>query len=1043
MKPLRHSGLAILCLAIVSLASTVALAQSVPAESPPAPAVSLPPFPPDAPAEWVCAESPPEPSPQDLAAWCEANPNRGKRAVFPSQPAEMSDLAAKNRFDLLLRTFLRERTYRKLGWIPDRDWRLTGPYAGDFPNGKSYGVHPAVRVWYSPEVTDWLCGGRNGTLTSGAMIVKEMRSIDAQALNIDPNAQCLVIRTPAAQIEPGSWTVMIKRNGVTHDGWYWANPTASGDGNPPILTSSAVTDPAFFGPDPSRPANNPCWYPTGDLFTNTACEQPGKPPSQKLADVVTPYSLFGAYCMNCHASAEKELTFASLDNVLTTGLLYRHFSEPAAPKTATGFLGMLNQRDPGFDDRGGAEHGDENNTPEDKARLRDAQRQAWAFSQPLPQPAAQFAASFGTLGPTDFASAWRFHLPAESFDHRTAGALKPGLFITSDQCQGCHDATVSNDATPNMLINDPETGNAINVSMYSEWRASPMGLAGRDPVFFSQLQSETNRLPQLTECIENTCLHCHGVMGQRQLAMDTQKADARCKNLFAIAPPPEVPFGDPFRLGMVTRYQTSDDPNGYGNLARDGISCAVCHHIDKTALGKESSFTGNWVAGPDDKLFGPFDNVIVDPMKNALGITPQHGEQIRSSDLCGTCHNILLPVLDNDGRPQTVHAPGGGTVTSTYEQTTHLEWTNSVFARGATFQSCQDCHMPRHYKSLSLAGTRIANIESEDFAPTTHRLPDEAITLTPRADYARHALHGLNVFLNEMFQQFPLLLGVRQIDYMGASTTQPGLITAAESMLRMARHETADIAIKDVQRAGDQLAATVRVTNKTGHFLPSGVGFRRVFVEFIAEDSNGRPVWASGRTDALGFILDGLSERRLLTENGVEQREFQPHYQRITQSNQVQIYQELIKDSAGYLTTSFLRRVQPVKDNRVRPRGFDPKLFLANPSPYIRILGEVEGEAANDPNYTDPALTGADEVRYDIRLPPGDIARIARVRATLYSQSIPPFYLQQRFADAKAGPAQSSEIQRLYYLTSHLNTGQGTRIENWKLPLVTTAAPVR
>ena len=1030
MKPLRCAGLAAL-----SLASAAAFAQPA--------TTGLPPFPADSPTEWVCKESPPEPSQAEITAWCKANPNRGKPSSLPVPPAEISSLDAKNQFDVVLRTFLRDRTYRKLGWIADRDWRLTGPFVGDFSNGKTYGVHPAVRVWYSPEAADWLCNGRNGAMPDNAMIIKEMRSINQAALDLDPVAQCMVVRKPASQIEPGSWTVMYKQHGATHDGWYWANPTGSGDGNPPILTSSAVTDPKFFWPTPDKPVNNPCWYPTGDLFGSMTCEPPGKEPTAQLADVVTPYSTYGAYCMNCHASAEKELTFASLGNVLNSGLLYRHFSPPPEQTTKTGMLGMLSLKVRGFVDRSGAEHEDTENTPEAEILLHAAQKQAWAFSQPLPQPAPGFAASFGALGPTTFADAWRFHLPAETFDHRSAGAARPGLFLTSDQCQGCHDATVSNDATPNMRIDDPETGNAINVSMYAEWRASPMGLAGRDPVFFSQLQSETNRLPKLTECIENTCLHCHGVMGQRQLAMDTQKRDALCKNMFAVAPPPEVPFGDPFRLGLVTRYQASDDPHGYGNLARDGISCTVCHRIDKTALGKEASFTGNWVAGPEDKIFGPFDDVVVDPMKNAIGITPEHGEQIKSSDLCGTCHNILLPVLDNDGQPHPVHVPGGGTVTSTYEQTTHLEWTNSVFARGATFQSCQDCHMPTHYKSMSLAGTKIANIESDEFAPTTHRLPDDKITLTPREDYARHSLHGLNVFLNEMFQQFPLLLGVRQIDYMGLTTTQPALITAAESMVRMAKHETADIAVKDVSRYGDQLAATVRVTNKTGHYLPSGVGFRRVFVEFVAEDSTGRAIWASGRTDALGFILDGVTDRRLPTENGVAQREFQPHYQRITQSNQVQIYQELIKDSAGYLTTSFLRRVDPVKDNRLRPRGFDPKVFLANASPYIRILGELEGEAKNDPYYNDPALTGADEVRYEIRLPPGDIARVARIRATLYSQSIPPSYLQQRFADAKAGPAQSNEIQRLYYLTSHLNTGQGARIENWKLPLVTTAALVR
>ena len=97
---------------------------------------------------------------------------------------------------------------------------------------------------------------------------------------------------------------------LSHDGWYWANPTGSGDGNPLILTESAVTDRGFFGPDPEHPKNNPRWYPTGDLLQGP-----------KLADIVTPYSGFGAYRLNCHASAERMQTFASLDNVPTAGML--------------------------------------------------------------------------------------------------------------------------------------------------------------------------------------------------------------------------------------------------------------------------------------------------------------------------------------------------------------------------------------------------------------------------------------------------------------------------------------------------------------------------------------------------------------------------------------------------------------------------------------------------------------------------------------------------------------------------------------------------
>jgi len=52
------------------------------------------------------------------------------------------------------------------------------------------------------------------------------------------------------------------------------------------------------------------------------------------------------------------------------------------------------------------------------------------------------------------------------------------------------------------------------------------------------------------------------------------------------------------------------------------------------------------------------------------------------------------------------------------------------------------------------------------------------------------------------------------------------------------------------------------------------------------------------------------------------------------------------------------------------------------------------------------------------------------LRVTLNYQSIPPYYLKQRFAIGR-GP----ETQRLAYLTSHL-TVEGTPAEGWKLPLV-------
>jgi hypothetical protein len=126
----------------------------------------------------------------------------------------------------------------------------------------------------------------------------------------------------------------------------------------------------------------------------------------------------------------------------------------------------------------------------------------------------------------------------------------------------------------------------VNLSISGEWRYSMMGLAGRDPVFFSQLNSEVtlhgnlkNHPGQGKEFVQDLCLHCHGVMGQRQYHDDTGR--------------------------FFTRDILQDSNSMYGALARDGISCAVCHRISAQGLGTPASFTGNFNLGPPDQVNGP------------------------------------------------------------------------------------------------------------------------------------------------------------------------------------------------------------------------------------------------------------------------------------------------------------------------------------------------------------------------------------------------------------------------------------------------------
>jgi hypothetical protein len=240
--------------------------------------------------------------------------------------------------------------------------------------------------------------------------------------------------------------------------------------------------------------------------------------------------------------------------------------------------------------------------------------------------------------------------------------------------------------------------------------------------------------------------------------------------------------------------------------------------------------------------------------------------------------------------------------------------------------------------------------------------------------------------INEFFQQFPLILGFQQVDWMSEQPSpldppappfgsnfvmELPLFTGFESMLEMAESQTATVEIAPVQKTQDgQLSSVVTVRNLTGHDLPTGVGFRRMFLQFLVLDKQGTTLWASGRTNELGFILDGMTDQVLESEQPVRfpGAPIQPHYQVINSGSQVQIYQELIRDSGGSLTTSFLRRVTPIKDNRIRPKGFDPRFFARSSSQYIRELAELHGEEAKDPYYVNPNLTGADKIEYRIPL---------------------------------------------------------------------------
>lgn len=835
-----------------------------------------------------------------------------------------------------LLAWLQRRAYvEELEWCGDKGIRDTGPWIDDV----YYGTHKAARVYYSPAVMAWLTGNREGAIPDGAMIIKE--GIAAPAARWQNG--------PAPQVT--DWTFMIRDSKGSTDGWWWAE----------------------------------LWV--------------GMPFDDHQWPYQYPNAGFGIYCVRCHASAEKESTFASLTNV--EGF-------PGDPLTFR------------VDDswRGDASR-----------RARHAQTPAAAPPTPVVAPNPSFLQTFRSLGPIDGATVQR--IPNESWDHVPANGQ---MFMTSDQCQSCHSAA-NGPFGPTMWITAKD-GTGIDVSPYGEWRWSPMGLAGRDPIFYAQLDSELSYLDtiadagtrdSLKQSVVNTCFRCHGVMGKRQHDIDHPGSDFNLEFLF--------------RTGSQSGAK-------YGALARDGISCASCHRIRRDVIPPSwkkspleffltNSITGLFQTGDAAELFGPFedDQIVTLPMENALGVKPRHDEYIRSARVCGSCHTIDLPVVD----ATNPIAPISPATPHSIEQATYLEWLNSQYQNefgkpGPNAQTCQDCHMPRKLVDPS-AGvdanpvqTRIAIVEDDSYPAAEHRAPAADIRVRFReSGFARHELLGMNGFLLELFNQFNDILGVRKSDYM--TGTSNNLARAQANLLDQARNRTATVAA-EMKTEGRTLTANVTVTNLTGHRLPSGVGFRRAWIELLVlenRDGRERVVWSSGRTNDVGVIVDG--EGRPLATEFLEGGRYQKHHELITSDEQVQIYEELTKDADGNFTTSFIRRDKDVKDNRLLPIGWtkqgpDPSLngrFLEATYPH--------GNAKDDPDYGNGR--GSDRVQYRVELPADVDPQRVSVRATLFYQSIPPYYLDQRFRIGKG-----EATRRLYYLASNVNL-QGTALEQWKIRIAT------
>lgn len=908
------------------------------------------------------------------------------------------------RYEEKLFEFLNARQYQTLAWPRDKGVRDTGPYI----DGKYYGTHPAVRVFYSPGVIRWLEGGRVGRIPDGEMIVKEQYAAPA-------------IRHQGKTEEElwdslESWSVMVKDSSASHDGWFWSNPAKG----------QCVTDGRQY----------PFDYPT---------------------------SGFGLYCIRCHASTQSpgvepasdanEFTFASLRNVAGFP------GEPIQFRVDDSWAKDAGKKKPSDAPSGGSH-------PK-CTRPKPPERPAVAVNP-------RFLSFFGAVKPVGLEEVVR--LPPATHDRVVSPAGTSLSLVTSGQCMNCHAGLLA-PFGPSMFVptgDGKEYGSpGWNVSPFGEWRWTPMGLAGRDPVFYAQLESEIASIRKdfrsdptsaqaLCATLTDACLRCHGAMGKNQFDADHAGASER------------LSLDQVFAVGDPTQREGQGDAK-YGALARDGVSCLICHrmkpreqppddHRPYLQYFLESSITGHFQLGMPGEVYGPYPDDAVAPyaMEHATGMKPKHGDFLKSSQLCGTCHTVSLPAIDK---------PPGGPVDELarceivpqfrgfhhhVEQATYLEWLNSEYENEINRQNplaktCQDCHMSRglkdvkHGVDIAQIRTRIAAVQDTTYPEAENLAPADQLRVGVRYDgFRRHNFSGLNAFLLEMFDQFDDVLGVPRTDYMTGSTQD--LNHAADNFGKTARDDVATVEVEAGRRGPNGLTARVVVRNKVGHRFPSGVGFRRAFLELSvvqkAEVQGGAEsvLWASGRTDELGVIVGGdgqpLPTESFARDPDTGLQRYQKHHVEITSQDQVQIYETLLRNAKGEFTTSFIRGCETAKDNRLLPRGWrregpGPALtgaFLESTRP--------DAETAKAPGYADGR--GGDEVTYRVELPGNaDPARL-QVRAALYYQAIPPYFLRNLFETAPDGPA----TRRLHYLCSRLDL-KGTLVEGWKLRIASAACDVK
>lgn len=469
---------------------------------------------------------------------------------------------------------------------------------------------------------------------------------------------------------------------------------------------------------------------------------------------------------------------------------------------------------------------------------------------------------------------------------------KTEQLATGGTCAQCHlagDSPVMHDA-------------GEDVSPVHLWRSSMMAFAAKDPYYLAVLGEARAARPEAAEVIDAACLRCHAPAGSVEAAST----------------------GAAFGFEDLV-----SGTSAAAHLGRDGVTCSLCHQIRPDNLGQTESLSGGFEIGFDREMFGPHQGPSTQPMEFFVNYTPVYSEHIGSSDLCGTCHTVVVPFLDAGGAPT-----GDGFL----EQATYLEWLNSEYS---TTAPCAQCHLP------------TSGADGLPFSSPISKYPEG---LQARSPFGRHTFEGGNAYMLSVLAD--------EVAWTGSE------VAAGELMAAAARGQehlgtAAELSIPEAELVGPELHVVVEVQNRTGHKLPTGYPSRRMWLHVVAEGPGGEVLFESGKPGEHGAIESGGARVDL---DGV----VVPHLDEVG-PGEAQVFEAVAVDAAGEPTHRPLAQVRLGKDNRILPEGWSD----GGPWASWTAPEGVSGDAS--------FIAGRDRTTY--RIPNG--AAVKRVTAELLYQTLP------------------------------------------------------